>query len=230
MIQNMTKEGKQWMILNSIFLIVFNFLFFVLGGFGQNASAWISYVFIHFAYVMLLLTPRWIRAGKSEAVFGFSLYLISAVYFLMELFIGSIFIMTAPESFKLAFAIQVCLAGLYGIMLVAHMIANDRTAEAEEKRQPQIAYVKNASATIKGLLENIADKEAKKKVERVYDTLSSSPVKSHPDLAAEESHILRSIRALEEAVSIGNKDSIISLAGSLESAINERNRRLKTHN
>jgi hypothetical protein len=226
----MTKEGKQWMILNSIFLIVFNLLFFVVGGFGHPASGWISYVFIHFAYSMLLLTPRWIRSGKSEAVFGFSLYLISATYFLVELFIGSIFILVAPEDFKVAFAVQLCLAGLFGIMLVLHMIANEWTADAEEKRQPQIAYIKNASLTVKGLLDRINDKEAKRKVERVYDALYSSPVKSHPELEEVEYHIQSVIRALEDAVSSGNNDSMMSLADSLETTIDERNRRLRIYN
>jgi len=226
----MTKEGKQWMILNSIFLIVFNLLFFVLGGFGQPASAWISYAFIHFAYFMLLLTPRLIRAGKREAVFGFSLYLISATYFLLELFIGSIFILVAPEDFKIAFALQLCLAGLFGIMLVLHMIANEWTADAEEKRQPQIAYIKNASLTVKSLLDRVNDKEAKKKVERVYDALSTSPVKSHPDISSLEERIQSSIHALEDAVFSENKGNILVVASSLEAAINERNSKLKTYN
>jgi hypothetical protein len=75
-----------------------------------------------------------------------------------------------PDKKRYAFA------GLYGIVLITYMIANEHTADAEEKRQGQIAYVKNASAKLKTLLENISDKEAKKKVERLYDTLYSSPV------------------------------------------------------
>ena len=224
----MKKINVLWLILNLIFLIVFNAIFFVAGGVEHNASVWVSYGFIHFAYFMLLLTPKLIRKGKSAAVFGFSLYSISAVYFLIEFVTGIIFILVSPESFSAAFLVQLCIAGLYGILLVSHMISNEYTANAEEKRQIQIAYVKDASAKLKGLLENISDKETKKKVERVYDTIYSSPVKSHPDLEQKETHILQSINELERAITSGNKEDIISIANSLLSSINERNNLLKT--
>ena len=223
------RENLLWIVLNSIFLIVFNALFFVLGGAERNASVWISYGFIHFAYFMLLLTPKLIHTGRSAAVFGFSLYVTSAVYFLVELFVGSVFILIAPEGYTAALLVQLFIAGLYGIVLTAYLIADERTAGAEVKRQVSISFIKDASAKLKGLLESVGDKEAKKKVERVYDALYSSPVKSHPDLEQIETRILQSIRALEDAITSGNKDGIISLAGSLETTIEERNRQLRMY-
>ena len=226
----MKKTNVLWFILDLIFLVIFNVFFFVIGGVGHNVSVWISYGFIHFAYFMLLLTPVLIRKGKSSAVFGFSLYSISSVYFLIEFVTGIIFILVSRDSYNAALLVQLCIAGLYGIILISNLIANEHTADVEEKRQYQIAYVKDASAKLKGLLENISDKETKKKVERVYDAIYSSPVKSHPDLIQMENQILQSINGLESAVSTGNKDTIISLANSLLGATNERNMRLKTLN
>jgi hypothetical protein len=226
----MKKTNILWIIMDLIFLIIFNAVFFVAGGINHNASVWISYGFIHFAYLMLLLTPKLIQEGKSAAVFGFSLYSISSVYFLIEFLTGVIFILISPESFKVAFLVQLCIAGLYGIMLISHMIANVHTADSEEKRQQEISYVKDASVKLKGLLESVTDKETKKKVEKIYDTLYSSPVKSHPNLTQMENRILISIDELGNAISAGNKENIMSLADSLLSAINERNIRLKTFN
>jgi hypothetical protein len=226
----MKKINVLWLILNLIFLIIFNAFFFVLGGVGHNVSVWMSYVFIHFAYLMLLLTSRLIRKGKSSAIFGFSLYSISAGYFLVEFVTGIIFILLSPESYKVAFLIQLCIAGLYVVALISSMIANEHTADAEEKRQYQIEYVKDASAKIKSIAGRINDKGTKKKVEKVYDAIHSSPVKSHPNLAQMESRILLSINKLDDAVSGENKESIISLADSLLAAINERNSRLKKLN
>ena len=226
----MKKINVLWIIFNSIFLIVFNALFFVLGTTEHNVSVWISYGFIHFAYFMLLFTPLLIRKGKSAEIFGFSLYSISAVYFFVEFITGTFLILIAPESYKAALLFQLVIAGLYGIILVSNMIANEHTADAEEKRQSQITYVKDASAKLKGLLEKIGDKEAKKKVEKAYDALYSSPAKSHPDLARMENHILQSINELEGEISTGEKENIISLANSLLGAVNERNMRLKTLN
>ena len=224
----MKKKNILWSILNLIFLVIFNAFFFVLGGVEHHASVWMSYVFIHFAYFMLLLTPKLIREGKSAWVFGFSLYSISATYFLVEFAIGIIFIIVSPENSNAALLVQLSIAGLYGIILVSHMISNEYTAEAEEKRQSQIAYVKDASAKVKSLLENIGDKETKKAVEQVYDAIYSSPVKSHPNVAQKEEHILQSINDLDRAVTSGNKEDIISVVKSLLFSVNERNNLLKS--
>lgn len=217
-------------MLDLIFLIIFNAVFFVAGGVDHKVSVWISFSFINFAYLMLLITSVLIRKGKSEAVFGFSLYMVSSVYFLVELVVGVVFILINPDSYKAALLVQLCIAGLYGIFLISSMIANESTANAEQNRAYEIDYVKKASSELKRLLDSVDDKEVKKKIEKVYDELYSSPVKSHPDLAQTESQILMSINDLESAVSSGNKDRIISLADTLLIAVNERNRQLKTLN
>ena len=226
----MIKTTFLWMVINSIFLVVFNVLFFVAGGLEHRASVWISYAFIHFAYLMLILTPKLIRTGKSSAVFGFSLYSISAVYFLMGFITGVIFILIAPEGFISAFLVQFCIAGVYGVALVSCVLANERTVNAEEHRQYQITYVKDASAKLKILLSRVndkVDKEAKKRIEKAYDAIYSSPVKSHSNLTQIESQILKSIDELENAISEDNKDKVNSLADSLLIAINERNQQLR---
>jgi len=226
----MKKTNVLWFILNSIFLIVFNTFFFMLGGTEHSIAVWTSYGFIHFAYIMLLLTPFLVRKGKSKAVFGLSIYSISSVYFIFALIAGCVFILIARDSFKVAFLTQLCMAGLYGLALITNILANEYTAKAEVKRQSKIDYVKNASAKLKSLSQSVSDREVGKKIEKAYDAVFSSPVKSHPDLMQAESQILASIKALEESISAGDMGNASALADSLLVAVNERNSRLKTHN
>ena len=226
----MKRTNILWIILSLIFLIIFNALFFVLGGSEHKASVWMSYGFIHFAYLLLLITPRLIRVGKSGAVLGFSLYSISTAYFLAQFFIGIVFIVITLDSINIPFLVQLCLAGLYGIFLIAHLIANERTAEAEAERQHQASHIKGSAIRIKDVEDKVRDKVAKKRVEKLYDALKSSPVKSHPELAQMEYHIIQSIGELERAAYDGNKDTVISLVESLISAVNERNVRLRALN
>jgi hypothetical protein len=222
----MKKTSVLWFILDLIFIIIFNTIFFVIGGIKHNVSIWASYGIIHFAYFMLLLTPKLIRRGKSSALFGFSLYSISAAYFLIEFVTGIVFILFHSENYKVVFLVQFCIAGLYGIMLISNMIASEHTANAEEERHYQIAYVKDASGRIKRLLDNISDKETRKEIENIYYVIYSSPVKSHPELVEMEQRIIASIDELKDSISKGNKESIVSLSNSLLSAVNERNMRL----
>ena len=224
--------NKLWLVLYLIFPVVFNILFFVLSGGDRlrNASTWISYVSIHFAYIMLVITPMLVREGKSAAIFGFALKSISAAYFVTALIAGVLFILNDPETVTAALSVQLVLAGLYGITLISNVFANEKTAVAEEERQHQISYVKSASAQLKGILDRISDKETARKVERAYDAVASSPVKTHPNLAQTETKLLSLIDELSDAVTDGGKQDIISKADSLLSAVNERNNRLKNLN
>jgi len=228
----MKKTNVLWVILALIFLIIFNAFFFTLGNNSteHNTSVWISYGFIHFAYLMLLITPKLIRKGKSYAIFGFSLYSISATYFLIEFVTGVVFILLSPKSSSAAFLVQICIAGLYGIIFVSHMLANEHTANTEEKRQSQIEFVKEAATKIKILLENTSDKETKKKIEQIYDTIYSSPIKSNPKLAQIEDNILQDINKLACELKTENKEFIMSAANSLLSLIKERNNLLMNNN
>jgi hypothetical protein len=225
----MDKKSILWIILVSIFPIVFNAVFFAIGGIDRKVSVWISYGFIHFAYSMVFLSEKLIPGKDHRTALGFPLYRISTVYFFVELFVGCFFILIALNGYKAALMIQLVIAGMYGIALISNLIADEYTADAIEKRKTHISYVKDASAKLKGLLESIGDKEVKKKVERVYDAMYSSPAKSHPDLAQMEEDIMKSVRALERSISAGDKDEIINLAHSLETAIDERNEWLKRY-
>ena len=68
----MSKKGILWILLDLIFLAVFNAIFFVAIETKQPASVWIAYGFIHFAYLMVIATPLLIRKSSSASVFGFS--------------------------------------------------------------------------------------------------------------------------------------------------------------
>ncbi|MDR0876249.1 MAG: hypothetical protein LBN12_08585 [Clostridiales Family XIII bacterium] len=223
----MNKRSVMWIILDLVFVIIFNAIFFLVSGTEHPLPVWISYAFIHFAYLMVILTPRLIRKGKSSAVFGFSLYSVSVSYFFIELIVGVIFILALPENFKVVLVVQIVLAGVFLILLISNMIANESTAEAEEKRELEIDYVKNAGSALGALVDMVDDQGAKRKVEAAYDAIKASPVKSHPNLFGLESQIITSISALSDAVSTKDAGVITQRADALLMEINERNRQLK---
>lgn len=57
----MNKKSLLYILLDLIFLAVFNTVFFVVGGTEHPASVWIAYGFIHFSYIMVLVTPFLVR-------------------------------------------------------------------------------------------------------------------------------------------------------------------------
>ena len=210
-----------------VFLIVFNIVFFVMGGAQHPASVWISYGFIHFAYIMLVITPFLIRKSSSAAVFGFSLYSISSAYFFAAFILGVIFIAAHPENYKWSLIVQVVIAGFYAIMLISNMIANEHTADSIERHEMELQYVKESSAMLKGIMEMASDKALKKKIEKAYDLLHSSQVKSSGAVRDYEVTVMDLIEVLEQHVARNDVAAANTTLDKIMKNANERNRRLR---
>lgn len=223
----MNKKSVLWLLLDLVFLAVFNTVFFVAGGIDHTASVWISYGFIHFAYVMVLVTPFLIRKSSSAAVFGFSLYSISSTYFLLEFVVGLIFIFMESETYKAALIVQVIVAGFYAVLLLSHLIANEHTADNIERHEEEVAYIKTAASRVKALMGKANDKKANKEIEKAYDTLHSSPSKTVATVRSIESNVMNKVVELEGAVSDQDAATIITTAGEIVALMAERNRKIR---
>lgn len=224
------KKNVLWILLDLVFLIVFNTVFFVAGGTEHNASVWISYGFIHLAYVLLIITPFLIRDSSSAAVFGFSLGSISAAYFMVEFVVGVIFCLLNLESYKAALIVQVVIAGFYAVMLIANLIANENTADSIERHEMELKYVKECSARVQPLVDMVSDKKTKKKVEAVYDLIHGSQVKSNNNVRQIELDVMEQIDFLESAVDKADNDKITEICNKILRLADERNRQLKLNN
>lgn len=223
----MNKKRVLWILSDLVFLIVFNVVFFVANGTDHPASVWISYGFIHFAYIMFLVTPLLIRKSTNAAVLGFPLYSISSVYFIAAFVVGLIFVFAHPESYKAALIVQIIIAGIYAVMLISHMIANESTSDSIERHEMELRYVRDASSKLKRIMDSISDKALRKKVEKLYDLLHSSPVKSGNSVRDYELTILDLIDALEGDISRNDMMTAETTISKIERTANERNRRLK---
>lgn len=223
----MNKKSVLWIILDLVFLIVFNTVFFVAGGFEHPASVWLSYGFIHFAYLMVIATPFLIRKSSSAAVFGFSLYSISSTYFLIEFAVGLIFIFLRQESVKAALIVQIIIVGIYAVILISHLLANESTADSIERREEEVSYIKTAASRVKALIGKLDNKKANKEVEKVYDLLHSSPTRTISSAHSLEMEIKNKISELEGAVAAKDNDVVITLSGELLQTIEERNRKIR---
>lgn len=222
----MNKKNHLWIILDLIFLVIFNVVFLVISGTVHPVSAWISYGFIHLSYITLLITPKLIRKSSSSSVFGFSLYSISSIYFLVEFIIGVIFIFTKSESYKVSLVVQIITFGIYAVMLISHMIANEYTDDNIVRHELELQYVKNCSAQLKGIMNQVEDKNTKRKIEKAYDTLHGSPVRSNTAARDYELAVMDLIEALEQ--NIERKD-LIAASTTLDKILknaDERNRRI----
>lgn len=226
----MKKTTVLWWLLGLLFLVVFNLLFFVIGGTEHNASVWISYGFIHFAYVMVLLFPRLVRRSPSSAVFGFAIGTIGVAYFILVLIVGIIFMLAAPENWRIAFVFQIIITFIYALLLLANMIANERTADNEIRSQAEVQQMKTAAYDLSQIMNNTTDAALKKKIEKVVEAIKYSPTRSHALVSGTEREIMDGIRSLGASVAMNDQATSEKQIESLLRLVSERKRRLQTLN
>lgn len=223
----MNKKTVLSLALALIFLIVFNVVFFVLGGAKHPASVWIAYGFIHLAYLLIVATPLLNPKGAQGAILGLPLYAISTGYFLVEFVVGVVFILIAPQSYKGSLLVQLILAGVYAAAMLINMIAIEHTVEATAKQAEEVSYIKETATDLKELMFKASDKDANKAIERAYDAVHASPTKTSPAVQALEQKIVADVRSLRGAVNGDDTEEIIRLGYEIVELTEERIRQLK---
>lgn len=226
----MNKKTILHIFLRSIFLVTFNIIFFMLGGTKHPASVWISYGFIHGTYLLGIISPLLTRKGESTYLFGLTMYTISAIYFLLELIVGVIFILIHSKSYEVALIVQLILASIYLIIFFGNWIANENTADKESEHKKEIAYIKDLSSKIKILIGKSKYKTVNKQLEKLYDLLHSSPTNSNNDVNLLELEIENKINCLEMALGVKSDEEIINIISEIIHCLEERNRQLKLYN
>lgn len=217
------KQSTLYFAKNAIFPILFNLLFFMLGGTGHPISVWISYAFIHIAYLMTVLTPLLAGRSKNASVFGASLSVISTGYFLVELVLGLVFILIGSDSYKAALILQLLLAGVYAAALLSNLQTDTHTAEAQAKQDADMAWLKTTANRVHALIPTVSDPKAQKAVGRVYDLLRSSPVKAANGTSGADEDILTEVAALEISVRNDDTQQILQAAQRVANQISRRN-------
>jgi hypothetical protein len=218
----MKKTKIFWYLLDLIFLIVFNLYFFLLKETGHVTSVWISYASIHFAYFMLLATPYFVRKGSTSADYGRPLFL--------ALIVGVVFIIISPVSITAALVIQITIAAVFAVLLLANLIANEHTADNVEKREIELKYVKEASSKLNSILNQLSVKNHQKLAEKAYDLIRGSQVKSSNNVQSLEQEVFNQISVLEELIKNKRFDEIEETVNKVCHSAEERNRKLKLLN
>ncbi len=222
----MKKMNVLWIMLDTIFLIVFNIIVFLLI-YEHTAVFWISYVFIHFSYIMLVISSGFIPKTRNALVFGYPIIYISSVYFFVEFFCGILFFTLGKDYTNTAIVVQLIIAGLYGIIFVSNLIANEQTIEDEQQREKDIIYIKMAIGEMNNVLQQAQDIKVRKNIEKVYDAVKSSQVKTYPALAEIERDIIKAINRLKIAVVQNAEEDINMLSEQILTLVKERNQKIK---
>lgn len=221
------KKNYLTITLYLLFPIIFNILFFLLGGFPSKLSIWVSYLFIHFAYLLWITSPYITPKTKSRSLFGNTLSFVSAIHFVITLIIGMIFILNVPESYKTNGTIHLIITGIYLVLFFMIMIANENTATQEENLEQGLKYIKDGSQILQELKTMTSDIELKRLIQNTYDILHSSPIKTTESAIISEEIVLELLTTLKTKIKNLEKEDVKKNLSKITEHINERNRILK---
>lgn len=219
----MNKKMGLWIVLDLVLVIVFNIIFFMYGSETRTIAVWLSYIFIHIAYGMVIATPFLTRKGREYALFGMTTFSISVVYFLMSLAFGIVVFILRPITFKWVIMINTILTGAYAVILIINMLANEHSVDEIKRQELQIQYVRGCSARLLDLIEMTSDKKLKKRLQKAYDVIHSSQIASNSSAQKYEMEVLVLLDDLEKNIEETNYEGGMQIVDSLIRIANRRN-------
>lgn len=190
-----------------VFLVVFNALFFLLCGTDNNISVWISYGFIHVAYLTILFIPIIGSKGQDNFYLNATLYNQAISYFLVELIVGIACIIWAPDNILWPLLIQSILWFVFAIIMIGNGWANEVTTQSLEKRSQEITPFRNMTSELKMVSLMIKDPQVRKEVMEVYDALYYSGSRQTAKIIELDANISGLIDGLKIRVRQGEEGS-----------------------
>lgn len=218
----MIRKSVLWTLLDLVFLIAFNLIFFIVSGLTHTISVWISYTFIHISYVMLLLTPLFTHNNKTKFILGMSISAISYIYFMIDLTCGIMFIIFLSDKLIIPLIVNIVLLALYLLLLISVVLTNERTNTNLQIHEAEMKYIDKASSGLENLSIMIDDKNLLKKVNKAYDIISASPVHSDESVKSIENEVLTIIDEMNEMF-LTDKNNTYNLIDKIIYLANKRN-------
>lgn len=224
----MSKKTILTILIDTLFIISFNILFFLNMGTQHSSIVWWCYGFLHFSYLMIIIVP-FIESKEYES--KLSTYLISLVYFILELIICIVVLFLKDKcNLKLIISMQVVITSIYLYLLLANLFVNNTIDNKQKKHDIENNFIKTTSAKVKYLESISVDTKIKDKLSNLYNTVHSSPINSSVDVSIYEEKIIDLVSIMETEIAEDNQSKIFELISETDRLLNKRNFILKSSN
>ncbi len=207
----------------AVFPVLFNVLFFVLGGTDHPASVWLSYAWIHAAYLILVAASLFAGRAKHAQVYHFTAGQIAFAYFCMELVVGIVFFCLGMARVQTALIVQLVLFCLFLLVFSWNAWHDLHTAANEGRRAEEADFIRTASLEVRRMMEDTSDETLRRSLEKVYDLIRSSPSRSPSSAKASERDVNGMLAQLRSAVENADRERAGELIDTICRTMRERN-------
>ncbi len=216
-------------IIALIFILLLDGCFFLFRDTEQCvASVWSALIGLNVGYLALFLIPLCAPKEKGVKVLSDTLYLIGTFYFVAELIVGMTFLFWELDTPTLPIVLQVVLLGIYIIVLLSSVMANDSTQEALKQQSNESDNIRSMLAEAEDVCLMVKkDPSVYKVVMRCYDDIKASPLRSTPEVQDIENEITSSLVLMRGYASSGDMSAVVTTASQVRQLVARRNSRLK---
>ena len=226
----MEKNQKRTVAVLGILLVAFTVISFVVP-FLKNGVFWLSYLFGIIAIALQAYVLKTAFSGSESTkskFYGFPIAQIGIIYMVVQLILSLIFMAAAPFA-PIWLAVLIYVIALAACAL--GLIGADAVREEIERQDIKLETDTSCMTTLRSLVYPLAgkcsDPEAKKVLSELADEFRYSDPVSSDALKTIESELEEAVSELQEEVSNGNSDQIISAANKASGLLVERNRLCK---
>ncbi len=177
-----TKGNLKWLIVCAKVLAIFNILFFKLGLASQEKTVWISYGFIMFAFVLMVLVPFIAPSDNNRSVAIASMFALCRIYFIVVFALGLFFIISRIEAPSVCLWINIVLLLAWGIFFVinlaaiSHAVTDTRRVKSAESKQVQVSKLLEMAETLAAQSNNLDMPEIRKQIRSLRDDIRAIPM------------------------------------------------------
>ncbi|MDR1713640.1 MAG: hypothetical protein LBR39_05755 [Coriobacteriales bacterium] len=216
----------------AIILIVFNVLVFMFSeAEGRTGTFWCSYVFTMLA---ILLQPAitWVVFGrgqqKRQSVFlGLPILRFMVIYFIVQLIVGTVFMVFSKIDVKIAVAAQLVLLAIAIIACVAALQVRNYAEQVADKVKPKTFYIRSLAADVRAMESRANDPALKQALHGLVESIEYSDPMSHDSLFALEQKIESNVAYLGQLLAQGDIQQANGMIKELNLLLGERNQKTK---
>ena len=195
-------------------LLLFNAIFFAVGGTDYSTTQWISYSFINLAILTVPATALTLPRAKGLTVLSGTMWVRDAVYVIAELCLGLVFIVVNPSDTTWVAIAQATLFVAFSIWQIAAIVANQATVQSIEKQRRESLNVRLLTEMVKNSGRSVTDENTRSLIFRCAENISFLSIERFPQTEAYELALREAVDELCSSVELGVPQEQIVAAAS----------------
>ena len=213
-------------VIEAIVFAVYNLIVFISTP-NMTVTFWVAYAFTVLSFVSLACVIVFNRTNKDNVIYGFSIYAANIAYLVLQIIVGSIFIIFSVISIKITIVTEVVLLSVFLVIALFLLLGKGNGQKLDTDTKDKVLFMKLLSNDIAVLMDKTTDAAIFARLEDLKDSIDSSDPMSHTSLALVDQKIANKIANLSDIVSANDSVKVGEAIDEIEQMLAERNRKCK---